>query len=161
MRNPSLENECQWFPSCHSTLLLGISSLGLRNGGTGQDMDQHLSDQQLPMARSGTPQELPQAHSTFPEPSEGQMESPGAEITRLELKVAQGSLAGGWTWKWEGRDVRGSVHSFCSPTLVVSVESQYFPVSEVAINSVLHVPVLSKALRVDTYCNTPDCQSQA
>lgn len=169
MRNPSLENKHQWFPSAHSTLLLGISSLGLRKGGTGQDMDQHLSDQQLPMAplrnTTGAPMgthtgELSQAHSTFPEPSEGQMESPGPEITRLELKVTQGSLAGGWTWKWEGRDVRGSVHSFCSPTLVVSVELQYFPVSEVAINSVLHVPVLSEALRVDTHCNSPDCQSQ-
>lgn len=94
MRNPSLENKHQWFPSAHSTLLLGISSLGLRKGGTGQDMDQHLSDQQLPMAplrnTTGAPMgthtgELSQAHSTFPEPSEGQMESPGPEITRLEL----------------------------------------------------------------------------
>lgn len=29
----------------------------------------------------------------------------------------------------------GSVHPFCSPTLVVSVELQYFPVSEMTINS--------------------------
>lgn len=70
-------------------------------------MDQHLSDQQLPTAPlrdttelRGAPMgtqtgELSLAHSTFPEPSEWQMESPGPEITRLELKVTQESLAGG------------------------------------------------------------------
>lgn len=149
--------------SLHVTALFYLASPLWVSGTVGQDRTwtNICLISSSPWPRSGTPQELPQAHSTFPEPSEGQMESPGAEITRPELKVTQGSLAGGWTWKWEGRDVRGSVHSFCSPTLVVSVESQYFPVSEVAINSVLHVPVLSKALRVDTYCNTPDCQSQA
>lgn len=31
--------------------------------------------------------------------------------------------------------MRDSVHSFCSPTPVVSVELQYFPVSEITINS--------------------------
>lgn len=89
-----------------------------------------------PWPRSGTPQELPWEHTLgsshrptqhFQGPQKGKWNhqdqgSPGWS------SVTQGSLAGDWTWKWEGRDVRGSVHSFCSPTLVVSVELQYFPV---------------------------------
>lgn len=106
MRNPSFENGCQWFPVGHCTLLFWyqegcdrtahgpmsvclISSSSRPHSGTPQE---------LRGAPTGTqPGELSQGHSALPEPSEGQMESPGSEITRLELQVTQGSLAGGQT----------------------------------------------------------------
>lgn len=123
-------------------------------------MNQCLSEQQLPRAPlRGTPMgtqtgELSQAHSTFPEPSEGQMESPGPEITRLKPDTREPWLEAG---HGNGKPEMWWVQCFhfVPQHLWFLLNYSIFLYQKRPLIQALHIPVLSQALRVDIHCKHP------